>query len=87
MSEALSTLTKNWLPVSYELLEHQVVNRFVANRKPIFRERREGLEQRGAFFGTKSCLPRRGKDQITKANTWNDSSNDAEHDDVIGGSI
>ena len=80
-------LTENGLPVSYELIHNMMIDQFVANRKLIFRERREGLEQRGAFFGTKSCLPRRGKDQITKANTWNDSSNDAEHDDVIGGSI
>ena len=64
-----------------------MIDQFEAGRKPIFCERREGLAKGGAFFGTKSCLPRRGKDQITKANTWNDSSNDAEHDDVIGGSI
>ena len=64
-----------------------MLERFVAKGKPIFRERREGLAQGGAFFGTKSCLPRRGKDQITKANTSSDSSNDAEHDAVIGCSI
>ena len=39
LCEALSTLTKNELPVSYELIDHHVVNQFVANRKPIFRER------------------------------------------------
>ena len=64
-----------------------MLKQFVANGKLFFLEHQEGLAQRGAFFGTNSCLPRRGKDQITKANTWNDSSNDAEHDDVIGGSI
>ena len=36
--EALSTLTKNWLPSSFELIDHHVVNWFVAGRKTIFRE-------------------------------------------------
>ena len=80
-------LMNNELPLSNESIHNMILERFVAKGKPIFCERREGLEQRGAFSGTKSCLPRRGKDQMTKGNTWNDSSNDAEHDGVIGGSI